>query len=477
MNAANRLPHDFEAERRALGCAIINTESRAFVLEQLSGEHFFSDVNRKIFHALKELKDSGDIEFALCGKLPDHISEVAALADGLHEKADVQGYARTVKEKALLRGIIRAAHDIEQDAFAPGDEADTVLDRAKQSLGLLAPANGLYREPAGWREMFHSFEDFENAAPLSFAINGFLQNNGATMVGGLSGHGKTLLLLSVARALLAGRGRLWDLFDVEEKALRVIYLIPECAIQPFKHRLRLFGLYDYLAPSSNKLLVRTLSKGPTPCLSDRKILFAVKGAHVILDTAVRFSLEDENSATDNQRGLASDIFALLESGARSILAAHHSPKPFARENVMRLENVLRGSGDIGAMLTTAWGIKQLDATQNIIHVENIKPRDFQPCGPFQIIGRPHIDESGDFALLKKPGECGSLQDEQDPERDKGGGAPIAVREAKSANLQLLREWLTTDRTLSSQQLSQRFRNAGISIGDSAIRKYRKDLGL
>jgi hypothetical protein len=144
--------------------------------------------------------------------------------------------------------------------------------------------------------------------------------------------------------------------------------------------LQLFGIYSALAQNDERLLVRTLSKGPTPCLSDPRILFAVKGAHVFLDTAARFGEGDENSAGDNMRGLASDIFALLGAGARSVIAAHHSPKPFARENVMRLENVLRGSGDIGAILTTAWGVKQLDAAANIIHIENVKPRDFQQDG-------------------------------------------------------------------------------------------------
>jgi len=200
----------------------------------------------------------------------------------------------------------------------------------------------------------------------------------------------------------------------------------------------------------------------------------VRGAHVFLDTASRFGEGDENSAGDNMRGLASDIFALLGSGARSVIAAHHSPKPFARENVMRLENVLRGSGDIGAMLTTAWGVKQLDATANVIHIENVKPRDFQPCGPFQIIGRPHIDESGDFRIFKLPGECGPLMDEHEPERNHGGGAPQATRDARAANLALMRGWLSEKPGLTSPELVRLFAHEGITVGDSAIRKYRKD---
>ncbi len=401
------------------------------------------------------------------------------LPDGIPRVSNVAHYARIVKHKSLLRQLARTAEEIGEEVSAyRGEDAQLLLTRAAERIAALCANQGVSIEPSAWREVFHTFEDFEGCPQLSFSIGGFLQNDGATMIGGLSGHGKTLVLCSIAKALLAGKGNtLWDVFPVEENCVRILYLIPECSIAPFKHRLKLFRIYDCLAPNDGRLLVRTLSKGPTPCLSDPRILFAAKGAHVMLDTAARFSEGDENSAGDNMRGLATDIFALLGSGARTVIAAHHSPKPFARENVMRLENVLRGSGDIGAMLTTAWGIKQLDAAENIIHIENIKPRDFTPSQPFQIIGRPFIDQAGDFALHKKPGECGSLQDEQEPDRDRGGGAPEAVREAKAANLALMRGWLEENHELSSRDLSRRFSDIGVSIGDSAIRRYRKELSL
>ena len=142
-------------------------------------------------------------------------------------------------------------------------------------------------------------------------------------------------------------------------------------------------------------------------IPDPRILAAARDSHIVLDTAIRFGAEgDENAAVTKQRGLATDIFALLGAGARSVIGAHHSPKPFAHANVMHLENVLRGSGDIGAMLSTAWGIKQIDRDRNVIHVENVKARDFEPPLPFQIIGRPFIDRSEDLALFKRPGTVG-----------------------------------------------------------------------
>ena len=161
-----------------------------------------------------------------------------------------------------------------------------------------------------WRDVFHSVEDFENAPPTSFSIEGFLQDYVATVVAGLSGDGKTLILHSIMKALLSRHKhkKLWNHFKVLEIAPRVLYLTPESAITPVMDRLRRFDLYRYV--KNGQLLVRTLSKGPTPKLSDPKILAAAKGAHVFLDPTVRFEEGDENEAFDNQR-LANAIFTLL----------------------------------------------------------------------------------------------------------------------------------------------------------------------
>ncbi|HEV2617946.1 MAG TPA: DnaB-like helicase N-terminal domain-containing protein [Candidatus Acidoferrales bacterium] len=483
------LPYNAGAERSVLGAILLDNHSLEVATEKLKGEDFFLDQHRRIFARILELAElQQGIDLITLSECLDRYGELESaggpaylsqLMDGLPRATNVEHYAQIVKRTSMLRRLAKTAAAIQEQALDyVGQDADVILADASARIAVLcANVAGPGREPAAWREIFHTFADFEDCPELSFAIGGFLQNAGATMIGGLSGHGKTLILCSIARALLAGKGtKLWDIFPVEENAVRVVYLIPECSLAPFKHRLKLFRIYNALAPNDERLLVRTLSKGPTPCLNDPRILFAVKGAHVILDTAVRFAEGDENSATEIARGLANDIFALLGSGARSVIAAHHSPKPFARENTMRLENVLRGSGDVGAMLTTAWAVKQIDATANILHIENIKPRDFQPCGPFQIIGRPYIDDTGDFQILKRPGECGALMDEQEPERDRGG-APQQVREARAANIELLRQWLCESPSLTSQQLSQRFDGIGIKLGDSAIRKYRKELGV
>jgi len=325
-------------------------------------------------------------------------------------------------------------------------------------------------DPQRFRELFHTYEQLLNAPPLNFAIRDFWQSDGVNLIGGLSGHMKTFILVSIAKALLTGHS-LWNHFPVDERATRVLYLVPESALGPFAHRLKLFGLLRFCAPDDERLLVRTLSLGRTPALSDPRLLFAARGAHVILDTAVRFAeeMDDESNARQSHE-FATLLFDLLAAGARSVGGAHHSPKAFAKESVMSLEGVLRGSGDIGAMLATAYGVKLIDRDQSIVHVENIKPRDFAPPKPFQLQGRPFIDEEGDFRMVKKPGECGSLADEQPP-LDKNAQA----HGARAAKIGLVSAWLKEDPEPSTTEIRERFSRMGIKTDASTVRGYKHEI--
>lgn len=326
-----------------------------------------------------------------------------------------------------------------------------------------------------WQALFHSPEECLTAPDVSFDIHGFLQNGGMTFIGGLSGHAKTWLMLSIAKALLAGKGtKLWGIFPVEETAVRVLYLIPEAGLSSFMYRARRMGLPP--AIRERRLLVRTLSKGPPPDLDGPLMLAAAKDSHVILDTAARFASGEENSASDNARGLAADIFALLAAGARTVICAHHSPKTFLKESVMSLEGLLRGTGDIGAMATTVWGVKQLDEPQNIVYLECVKARDFAHCEPFQLRGRPSIDETSDFELHRRPGESGNLEEEQPPRNQannkKSGG--------KDDRIAYVAAWLSEDPNLPLQEIIEKFGCMRLKIDKSTASRYRalatKNLG-
>jgi hypothetical protein len=101
-------------------------------------------------------------------------------------------------------------------------------------------------------------------------------------------------------------------------------------------------------------------------------------------------------------------------GTRAAVCLHHSPKYSAKDEQMTLENVLRGSGDMGAICDCVWGMRHdrrmKGRKQDLVYQTEsfdlsrifctcVKHRDFDSAKPFVITGRPYIDRIGDFAVM------------------------------------------------------------------------------
>jgi hypothetical protein len=66
---------------------------------------------------------------------------------------------------------------------------------------------------------------------------------------------------------------------------------------------------------------------------------------------------------------------------------------------MTLENLLRGSGEFGYSADTVYGVRCEDDGALRVRVQCLKPRSFTLAPPFQIQGRPCLDEHQDFGVL------------------------------------------------------------------------------
>ncbi len=382
-----------QTERALLGSVLLDNSLWPHAADL--GIHDFSlDTHRRIYGRMAAMfEDQRPVDLiTLTAELklenPAYLSDLLTHALPENFSAYVRGVSQASRER-------RFARLLDQLDESTSDEARlSLLQQMQETLTQSSVAQN-------WRNLFHGYDEVINAPEARFAIDGFLQEDGITLIGGLAGHGKTLCMLAMVRALLEG-GKLFHHFAVTKKAERVIYLIPEAGLGPFAARLKTFRLEQYV--QEEKLFCRTLSAQGQLSLTDPRILEAAKGADVFLDTAIRFMTGDENSAAE-QRAFADSLFALQRAGARTITGAHHSPKSFGKDTYMTLENVLRGSGDIGAMLATCWGLSQIDADATRIFVQNVKARDFLPCQPFIIQGRPSIDAAGYFELPNPPALC------------------------------------------------------------------------
>ena len=262
-----------------------------------------------------------------------------------------------------------------------------------------------------WRKRFHALSELEQG-DMRMLIEGIMPE-GVNFLGSLAGVGKTWVALSMARALVTG-GPFLGLFKVPVK-IPVLYLVPEMGARAFRKRCEKMKL----PPEGDMFLCRTMRDGLMK-LDDPYLRSAIEDLKpvVFLDSAIRFQVGEESSASANATGLAASTFNLLCSGAQAVLCLHHSPKFSAKDGDMTLENVLRGTSDLGAMADAVWGlepekrrkgkrwdIEYLEESKSLtrLTMKCVKSRDFEPAEGMVIQGRPTIDERGDFEVVSQAG--------------------------------------------------------------------------
>src|SRR5262249_8898849 len=142
------LPSNLDAERSILGAILLDNKALNAAIEPLNPEDFFIPQHRNIFTRMIALGESQQaIDLVTLTEELHRRSELdasggapylASLADGMPRVSNVEHYARIVKEKAILRNLIRTTHDIQQRAFEGEDGADAILDGAESQIFAIA---------------------------------------------------------------------------------------------------------------------------------------------------------------------------------------------------------------------------------------------------------------------------------------------------------------------------------------------------
>ena len=131
-----------------LGAILIRNEAFNHAAELIDARDFFRDAHRRIFERMVALSERGDPidfitlkeELSRAGEL-DEVggpAYVASLADGVPRSANVEYYARIVKEKSTLRSLIHSANKILTEAYEAEQEPDLLLDEAERSIFAIA---------------------------------------------------------------------------------------------------------------------------------------------------------------------------------------------------------------------------------------------------------------------------------------------------------------------------------------------------
>ena len=138
------MPQSPDAERAVLGSILINNHAFYRVVGTITTEDFFRDAHRTIFATMRKLAEqSREIDpLTLREELAKNAqleqvggsAYVASLVDGIPDIANVERYARIVKEKSTLRRLIVMGNSVMRAALdAPSEPAD-VLNIAEKSI-------------------------------------------------------------------------------------------------------------------------------------------------------------------------------------------------------------------------------------------------------------------------------------------------------------------------------------------------------
>ncbi|HOF04215.1 MAG TPA: replicative DNA helicase [Syntrophales bacterium] len=215
-------PQNLEAEQSILGGILLDNQGLNAVMETLTPHDFYSEGNRRIFEAMIKLSERGEPVdlITLSNMLKDQkrldkvggSAYLAGLVDNVPSAANIPHYAKIVKEKAILRGLINAATEILGKTYAPGADVDTVLDEAEQAIFQISenkirpaffPIKEIVKDSFRTIEKLYARKELITGVPTGFEkvddLTSGLQNADLIIIAGRPSMGKTAFALNIAQ--------------------------------------------------------------------------------------------------------------------------------------------------------------------------------------------------------------------------------------------------------------------------------------
>lgn len=138
------LPQNIEAEQSVLGSMILDKTSIAEAAEVLRGDDFYRENHKLIFNAIIGLYQR-DIPVDMI-TLIEHlrsteklegaggITYITEISNSVPSTANLNSYINIVKEKSILRRLIKSSTEIIEDSYNQQDDVPKVLDSAEKKI-------------------------------------------------------------------------------------------------------------------------------------------------------------------------------------------------------------------------------------------------------------------------------------------------------------------------------------------------------
>ena len=255
------LPHSEEAERCVLGAILLDNRQFDRTQEMLNASSFYSLRNQKIFRALEEMIEGGSAldlvtlkdalerrgELEQCGGA----AYLGALLGGLPRSGNVEHYAKIVKEKALLRDLIRTSQRIYNAAIAPQRSTEDLIDEAEKAIfgvaeqrlrGGFIPLSVSAEQGLRWIEQMTERQELVTGIACGFPqfdeLTSGLQASDLVILAARPSMGKTALALNMCAHAALRLHRTVGIFSLEMSHQQLFLRLLCSEGQIDAHRLR-----------------------------------------------------------------------------------------------------------------------------------------------------------------------------------------------------------------------------------------------
>ncbi|MEM6937689.1 MAG: replicative DNA helicase [Pseudomonadota bacterium] len=294
-------PHSVEAEQAVLGGLLISTEAWDQVADLVTEDDFYRRDHRVIFRAMSHLHQNDQPcdaitlgEWFESNEQSDHAGGPAyliSLANNTPSAANIQAYAKIVREKSILRQLIDVSHEIAGDAFHPeGRSSADLLESAEKKVFDIRDKGA--RQQAGFehvregvKEAFRQIEYLtEMDGNITGVATGFhdldektagLQRSDLIIVAGRPAMGKTSFALNIAEHAAISGGETVAVFSMEMSSHQLVMRLLSSLGRINQQRLRTGNLHDddwpRLTSAMNMLVNTNLFIDETPALSPTEL--------------------------------------------------------------------------------------------------------------------------------------------------------------------------------------------------------------
>lgn len=238
-------PQSIEAENSVIGALMIDKNSIIQVADILAPSDFYHPGNAKIYEAILKLYEkhqpidilSVGAELKEQGVLKDigGSSYISKLVDEVPTASHVSHYAQMVKEKKVLRDLIRASADITERAFNPEGDLESALDEIEQKIFSISQRSIPQKFTKIKEELPKAYERMERLHSGEKVLGGLstgfyaldqklsgLRNSDLIILGARPSLGKTSLALDIARHVALKENAPVGIFSLEMSKDQII---------------------------------------------------------------------------------------------------------------------------------------------------------------------------------------------------------------------------------------------------------------